>query len=141
MCRHNTKTELKNFMFSWSSSIHSGSSEKMQSACLVNSIIQVEQCDWSVEWLQFSFLMMWWHHQYFCNLSIYLLIPARMPLIAGLQYFLEYYILVLFLKTQFWIGIRDSKPAQIWTQISATKSGYANHWAILHWLYLQKYIL
>ena len=39
-----------------------------------------------------------------------------MPPIAGLQYLLEYYVLVLFVKTKFSIRIQDSKPARIWTQ-------------------------
>ena len=42
--------------------------------------------------------------------------------------------LVLFLKTQFLIWIRDKKPAGIWARISKTESGYDNHWATLHWL-------
>ena len=54
--------------------------------------------------------------------------------IGGLQYLLEYNMLVLFVKTQFLIWIRDSQPARIWTPISQTKSGYANHWATLRWL-------
>ena len=40
-----------------------------------------------------------------------------------------YYMFVLFVKIQFLIWIWDSKPA-------GTKSGYANHWATLHWLVL-----
>ena len=56
--------------------------------------------------------------------------------IAGLQYLLEYHMLVLFTKTQFLISIQDSEPAGIWTQIYGTKSSYANHWAPLHWLAL-----
>ena len=35
--------------------------------------------------------------------------------------------------TQFFIWIQDSKPPGIWTWISRTKSGYADHWATLHW--------
>ena len=70
-------------------------------------------------------------HQYH-KLSIYLLIPTR---IAGLLYLLEYYMLVLFVKTQFSIWIGDSKPAEIWTPISGTERGYPNHWATLYWLY------
>ena len=65
--------------------------------------------------------------------STYLSIPTRMPSIAGLQYLLEYYMLLLFVKTQFFICLWESEPAGIWTRISETKSGYANPWAILHW--------
>ena len=39
------------------------------------------------------------------------------------------------LKTLFSIWIWDSKPVGIWTQISGTKSSFANHWATLHWLF------
>ena len=46
-----------------------------------------------------------------------------MPPIAGwFQYLLKYYMLVLFMITQFLFWIRDSKPAKIWTRISGTKA-------------------
>ena len=71
-------------------------------------------------------------HQYY-NLSGYLSPPTREPPITGFQYLLLYHMLVLFVKTQRKIWTQDSEPAQIWTWISGTKSGYANHWATLHW--------
>ena len=40
---------------------------------------------------------------------------------------------MLIYVTSIFIWIWDSKPPGIWTQISRTKSGYANHWATLHW--------
>ena len=46
-------------------------------------------------------------HQYY-DLSMYLSILTRMPPIVGVQYLLEYYMLVFFVKTQFWIWIWDS---------------------------------
>ena len=64
----------------------------------------------------------------------YLSPNTREPLIAGLWYFLECNMLVLFSKAQFVIFIQDSQPAWIWNQISGTKSSYTNHWATLHWL-------
>ena len=41
------------------------------------------------------------------------------------------------MRTQFSIWIQDREPARIWTPISKTKSGYANHWATLHWRYIE----
>ena len=52
---------------------------------------------------------------------------------AGIQYLVEFHKLVLFMKNQFLIWNRDIEPAGIWTRISETKSGYANHSATLHW--------
>ena len=43
-----------------------------------------------------------------------------MPPIAGLWYLLEYYMLVIFMKTQFSIGLEDSKPAGILNWIYGT---------------------
>ena len=64
MCSYYNVTGQNNFKFWWSLSVYSSSREKSQSACLDDFNIPVELCDWSVEQLQFSLFIMWWHHQY-----------------------------------------------------------------------------
>ena len=91
-----------------------------QSACFDDLNIPVEQCKRSVERLQFSFLTMWWCHQWLQLKYIFIGTYKDSP-IAGLQYLLEYYMVILFVKTQFLIWIPDSEQARIWTQISRPK--------------------
>ena len=80
--------------------------------------------------------------QQYYNLSAYLSPTTRVLPNRGLQYFLEYHMLVLFMKTQFLIWSWDSKLVGIWTKISGTKRGYSNHWAALHlFLFLLFYVL
>ena len=87
-------------MLWWSSSIYSSSGEKSQSAFIDDMNIAGDQCDRSVEQLQFSLLPMWRRHKYL--LLKYLFIDSHKDSsIAGLQYLLEYYMFVLFMKAQF----------------------------------------
>ena len=72
----------------------------------------------------------WWRHQYLQHKYLFNDTYKDGPHYK-LRYLLDYCMLVSFMKTQFTIWIRDSKPAWIWTPIYGTKSNYANHQATL----------
>ena len=70
----------------------------------------------------------WGHHFLW---SGYFSPPTRVPPLQRYNYWLEYHMLVLFLKTQFLIWNRNSETDETWIWISGAESGYDYHWATL----------
>ena len=60
----------------------------------------------------FKFSSYWWISPSILQLKYLFIDTYKDPPIAGLRYLLEYDMIVLFMKTQFLIWIRDNKPAR-----------------------------